>query len=117
VIPLEEGWSTKRQRLQNDHHHQLDAELLESVPPLLRNIAPGILQQKEELEKFKLDLSYRPDSPVESDYKRIPIQGFGEALLRGMGWTPGESCVHNVNIRPTRLGLGAEPLRLGKRKI
>ncbi|KAJ2461361.1 hypothetical protein GGF42_000234 [Coemansia sp. RSA 2424] len=53
------------------------------------------------------------DSDVDEDtYERVPIEEFGAAMLRGMGWTESkddkEASVQN-GIRPSLLGLGAKP--------
>ncbi|XP_058569776.1 G-patch domain and KOW motifs-containing protein [Neofelis nebulosa] len=54
--------------------------------------------------------------PEEADYEAVPVEAYGLAMLRGMGWKPGEGigCTFNqvvkprVNsLRPKGLGLGA----------
>ncbi len=45
------------------------------------------------------------------DYEATPIEAFGEALLRGMGWQPGAAGgtkIHEPKRRPDGLGLGAK---------
>lgn len=37
-------------------------------------------------EAFKQDISRRPEAPDLRAYERIPVEEFGAALLRGMGW-------------------------------
>jgi G patch domain/KOW motif-containing protein len=63
-------------------------------------------------------LSLRPDVSTLEDYEKIPIEAFGAALLRGMGWKEGEAVGKNKNgllepilqkPRPHLLGLGAAP--------
>ncbi len=44
------------------------------------------------------------------DYASTPIEAFGEALLRGMGWNPSSNtttAIHAPKRRPAGLGLGA----------
>jgi hypothetical protein len=45
------------------------------------------------------------------DYSEVPIEAFGEAMLRGMGWKPDAPRtgpgVHVPQRRPEGLGLGA----------
>ncbi|XP_052519252.1 G-patch domain and KOW motifs-containing protein [Budorcas taxicolor] len=54
--------------------------------------------------------------PEEADYEAVPVEAYGLAMLRGMGWKPGEGigrtfsqvvkpCVNS--LRPKGLGLGA----------
>ncbi|KAJ8718551.1 hypothetical protein PYW08_002788 [Mythimna loreyi] len=44
------------------------------------------------------------------DYESVPIQQFGMAMLRGMGWTPSKegSKYKQPELRPKGLGLGAD---------
>ena len=67
---------------------------------------------------FEADLESRPDVSTADDYEKIPVQGFGMALLKGMGFKDKEGiggfrkakieCLDPV-IRPKGLGLGATP--------
>ncbi|EJT98339.1 hypothetical protein DACRYDRAFT_118638 [Dacryopinax primogenitus] len=70
-----------------------------------------------EAEAYQDDVVTRPDSPTLDDYKRVPIEEFGAALLRGMGWKPGEAASRTrtgptepwlPKARPAFLGLGAK---------
>lgn len=71
-------------------------------------------------EAFARDMDRRPDAPSLDAYERMPVEQFGAALLRGMGWkgeagdgssaseyrkSPAEAAVR----RPVLLGLGAKP--------
>lgn len=76
----------------------------------------GITSHMSEEEKFKRDIEHRPDECSMEDYGRIPVEEFGAALLRGMGWKDGEALGKNgllepkiVKRRDDLLGLGAEP--------
>ena len=42
-----------------------------------------------------LDVSLRADMPTMEDYEDIPIEQFGKAMLRGMGWK--QVCKVNSN--------------------
>jgi hypothetical protein len=76
---------------------------------------PVILVQTEE-EAFLKDLHNAPDAPTLEAYEATPIEGFGAALLRGMGWKDGEAIGKNgaavkpkeVKRRPALLGIGAK---------
>ncbi|KFO22650.1 G-patch domain and KOW motifs-containing protein isoform X2 [Fukomys damarensis] len=54
--------------------------------------------------------------PEEADYEAVPVEAYGLAMLRGMGWKPGEGIGRTFNqvvkprvnsLRPKGLGLGA----------
>ncbi|KAJ1863862.1 hypothetical protein LPJ78_003791 [Coemansia sp. RSA 989] len=54
------------------------------------------------------------DDVDDDAYDRVPIEEFGAAMLRGMGWKGddgGKSSVEDSKPRPSLLGLGATPLR------
>lgn len=38
----------------------------------------------------KMDVSLRPDESKLEDYDKIPVEKFGAAMLRGMGWKEGD---------------------------
>ncbi|KAJ9589190.1 hypothetical protein L9F63_028024, partial [Diploptera punctata] len=56
------------------------------------------------------------EEPSLDDYENIPIEGFGLAMLRGMGWKAGGSTSNSGSVfstepplvRPRGLGLGAD---------
>ncbi|OQR70223.1 G patch domain and KOW motifs-containing protein-like [Tropilaelaps mercedesae] len=70
----------------------------------------------------QLDVSLKSsvEPPTMDAYEEMPIEEFGTALLRGMGWKPGRAIGARasagevkpieVKIRPKGLGLGAEQL-------
>lgn len=78
---------------------------------------PSVSEEKA----FVNDISTRPDAPAMDAYKRVPVEEFGAALLRGMGWK-GDSSNQDqktekdredassglVQKRPAFLGLGAK---------
>ncbi|KAL8857008.1 MAG: hypothetical protein Q9178_006413 [Gyalolechia marmorata] len=68
-------------------------------------------------DKFRSDVSSRPDSASLDDYARVPVEEFGLGMLRGMGWKEGEvvgkrknqiSKARVVERRPALLGIGAK---------
>ncbi|KAJ3106830.1 hypothetical protein HDU97_005542 [Phlyctochytrium planicorne] len=70
---------------------------------------------------YKEDLQQRPDEATLEDYDNIPIEEFGAAMLRGMGWKDGQVVGKNQSglaqpvffkRRPHLLGLGASPMPL-----
>ncbi|XP_058789871.1 G-patch domain and KOW motifs-containing protein isoform X2 [Phymastichus coffea] len=69
------------------------------------------------------DLKGREESTLE-DYEKIPIEAFGMAMLRGMGWKAEEGVGKNAKVvapsipevRPKGMGLGADKLAIQKTK-
>ncbi|MCJ1485219.1 hypothetical protein MMC06_005393 [Schaereria dolodes] len=78
----------------------------------------GIGTDTNEDDAFKIDVASRPDSASLDDYAAVPIEKFGAALLRGMGWKDGDvvgkrrktqiSKTRVVEKRPALLGIGAK---------
>jgi len=71
-----------------------------------------------ETEAYRMDIVNRPDEATLEDYENIPVEEFGAALLRGMGWKDGQGIGKNkqltnpieLKMRPSLLGLGAKPM-------
>lgn len=64
----------------------------------------------DESDSFRQDVLTRPEESTMEDYSAVPIESFGAALLRGMGWNPGSGPnpkIHEPKRRPNGLGLGA----------
>lgn len=41
---------------------------------------------QDEVESFQKNLEQLPDEASLEDYEKVPVEEFGAALLRGMGW-------------------------------
>ena len=77
-----------------------------------------ILPAMTEEEAFERDYKTAPDMATLEDYARVPVEEFGAALLRGMGWKEGEGIgankgkkIEKTKIpqrRPALLGIGAK---------
>ena len=74
-----------------------------------------------EKAQFKEDMLNRPDVADLESYYKVPIEDFGMAMLRGMGWNQGQPIGKNPNgiieavkiePRPSLLGLGAKPVEI-----
>ena len=76
-------------------------------------------RDRDEQQAYKTDVASRPDVPTLDDYAAVPVEEFGAALLRGMGWREGmelgkrggkakQSKLLNVEKRPAFLGIGAK---------
>lgn len=66
-------------------------------------------------DAFQSDLRSAPDAPTLDAYEATPIEGFGAALLRGMGWKDGDAGkngapakIKQIKPRPALLGIGAK---------
>lgn len=71
----------------------------------------------DETDAFRQDVITRPDEASLDDYDRVPVEQFGAALMRGMGWKPGEAASRTRKgpvepylpaSRPALLGIGAK---------
>jgi hypothetical protein len=65
-----------------------------------------------EQDAYKRAIQAAPDVSTLEDYERVPVEEFGAALLRGMGWK-GEkrASVKDIKRRQNLLGLGAKELK------
>lgn len=88
-----------------------------SIPLLVQNKVPEGYETDE-----KVDVSLRAEEPTLNDYENVPIEEYGLAMLRGMGWNPGKPigarCTQIAKpieavMRPKGLGLGADR-KMGK---
>ncbi|KAI9895182.1 hypothetical protein PsorP6_019100 [Peronosclerospora sorghi] len=81
-------------------------------PILLQNAVPGIDKLHDVTDKYRHDVAMRPDAPAVNSnvYDSVPVEAFGVALLRGMGWK-GDVDPNEVGEAPQPrhklLGLGA----------
>ncbi|KAM0725383.1 G-patch domain and KOW motifs-containing protein [Formica fusca] len=63
------------------------------------------------------------EESILDDYEKVPVEDFGTAMLRGMGWKSGEGIGKNPKlvttivpeVRPVGMGLGADKLALQKK--
>nr|XP_033778086.1 G-patch domain and KOW motifs-containing protein isoform X2 [Geotrypetes seraphini] len=83
-----------------------------AIPLLMQNHVPNGYEDGD-----KVNVSLRPESATEADYEAIPVEAFGMAMLRGMGWKEGEGIGRTFKqyvkplepqLRPKGLGLGAD---------
>ncbi|GFS01519.1 G patch domain and KOW motifs-containing protein [Elysia marginata] len=108
---------TKRYNEDWDDRGQVSSSL--SIPLLMQNKVPDGFESDDHL-----DVSLRPDVPDDADYEQIPIEHFGMAMLRGMGWTKDRGIGKNGKsiapiealLRPKGLGLGADRSNSGPGK-
>nr|KAJ3419736.1 hypothetical protein HK105_006567 [Polyrhizophydium stewartii] len=88
------------------------------LPILVQNAVPGLNAFDNDVDRYRHDVAMRPDVSTLEDYEQVPIDQFGEAMLRGMGWSDGKPVGKNQGAmvvpvvpkpRPHLLGLGATP--------
>lgn len=95
----------------NKDWEQRENKEINAIPLLVLNQIPVGYEDEN-----KMDVALRPDEPAVADYENVPVEEYGLAMLRGMGWKPGDP-IGNTNmkhvtpvqaaIRPKGLGLGA----------
>lgn len=80
--------------------------LLGRTPKDHKTIAPS------ETDAFQRDVRAAGEVSTLADYDAMPVEEFGSALLRGMGWNGEERAPKRKEVkrRPNRLGLGAKEL-------
>lgn len=75
------------------------------------------LVRESEEDAYKRAIREAPDVSTLEDYEAVPVEDFGAALLRGMGWKEGDTKKGRIDRpkevvrRPNRLGLGAKELK------
>ncbi|XP_066566183.1 G-patch domain and KOW motifs-containing protein [Amia ocellicauda] len=83
-----------------------------AIPLLMQNQAP---EGFEDGDRVRVDL--RPEPSTEADYDSVPVEAYGMAMLKGMGWKEGEGIGRTFKqdvkpiehqLRPKGLGLGAD---------
>jgi len=99
------------------------------ILPAIRNgddFDTRFAERANEDDDFKTDVASRPDSASMDDYAAVPIEEFGAALLRGMGWKDGDVVGKNkgqsskprvVERRPALLGIGAKEVPDGLEEL
>ncbi|KAK9478225.1 DExH-box splicing factor binding site-domain-containing protein [Lipomyces japonicus] len=70
---------------------------------LVLPLAQSSSRQITEDEAYSEDVKTRPEEPSLEDYEAVPVEEFGYALLRGMGWKEGEGIGRNRNkLKPKK---------------
>ncbi|KAF7375918.1 Pre-mRNA-splicing factor spp2 [Mycena sanguinolenta] len=94
-----------------------DAEGLETRPSVV-DIIPTPMS---EADAYKQDVDELPDAATLDDYNRVPVEQFGLALLRGMGWKegtaasrkPGKGTGRRRRVKENLAELGPPDERMG----
>ncbi|XP_056393633.1 G-patch domain and KOW motifs-containing protein isoform X2 [Hyla sarda] len=89
-----------------------DTDQTVSIPLLLQNKVPDGYEDGD-----RVNVTLRPESAAAADYEEVPVEHYGMAMLRGMGWKEGEGIGKTFKqdvkpleqkLRPKGLGLGAD---------
>ncbi|XP_042337365.1 G-patch domain and KOW motifs-containing protein-like, partial [Plectropomus leopardus] len=103
---------SRRQLEQWQNGSQSETNLNLAIPLLMQNKVP---EGFEDGDHVKVDL--RPESSTEADYESVPVEAYGLAMLKGMGWSKEEGIGRTFKqhvkpiehqLRPKGLGLGAD---------
>ncbi|KAJ0397093.1 hypothetical protein P43SY_007981 [Pythium insidiosum] len=93
VIPMAsaqdgDALAAKRMQLFNLNAAPANATAEKAVPILQQNAVPGLDELADVTEKYRHDVALRPEAQdVTSEvYDNVPVEEFGAAMLRGMGW-------------------------------
>ncbi|XP_030641044.1 G-patch domain and KOW motifs-containing protein [Chanos chanos] len=121
-FPLEEQDSVESQAVRElIEESQRQLEQWKNGPQSDPNLAIPLLMQNqvpkgfEDGDRVRVDL--RPESSTEADYDQVPVEAYGMAMLKGMGWKEGEGIGRTFKqdvkpiehqVRPKGLGLGAD---------
>lgn len=117
----EQGASEAPEPVNNEADNLTDAQRLDkkALDALLSGKSVDedlIIPVQTEEEAFQYDLHNAPEAPTLEAYEAQPIEGFGAALLRGMGWKDGQSLgkggvepkQKEIKRRSALLGIGAK---------
>ncbi len=91
------------------------------LPLLLKHRDTNLDDIENEEQRFRADVASRPNEASSEGYENVPVEMFGTAMLRGMGWSEGAAIGvgKNAKVVPVvefvtrpgwRTGLGATPL-------
>uniref|UniRef100_UPI00358E25D1 G-patch domain and KOW motifs-containing protein-like isoform X1 n=1 Tax=Myxine glutinosa TaxID=7769 RepID=UPI00358E25D1 len=81
-----------------------------AIPMLLQNKVPDGFE-----DGGKVDVSLRPDVATEADYAAIPVEAYGLAMIRGMGWKPGEGIGKTFKqLHGAQMSMSSERWRIRK---
>jgi len=98
--------------LNADHSTESEADRIQREM-VIQSEADRLIQSVSETDALQRDLDELPEESTGDDYRNVPVEAFGMAMLRGMGWNPNDeknTKIHQPKSRPGQLGLGATPM-------
>lgn len=100
----------------------------QAAKEIIRDLESKQDEQQNQTRTLTLPLTEDPslrgkEQSTLEDYEKIPVDAFGLAMLRGMGWQPGKGIGKNEKVvsavvpelRPKGMGLGADKVTLQKK--
>jgi G-patch domain len=100
---------------QHKTEEELAMDALLGNKPVRNRTIPTVSEE----EAYRRDVEAAPEAPTLDQYMAVPVEEFGAALLRGMGWKDTETLSgsqeqhalkpRNLERRPALLGIGAKP--------
>jgi hypothetical protein len=100
---------------QQKTEEELAMDALLGNEPVRNRMIPAVSEE----EAYRRDVEAAPEAPTLDQYMAVPVEEFGAALLRGMGWKDTETLSgsqeqhalkpRNLERRPALLGIGAMP--------
>ncbi|OLY84537.1 Pre-mRNA-splicing factor SPP2 [Smittium mucronatum] len=135
ILPKSNNSISEIQQKQKNPDSLVDKSTNYKNPSDLRTLAINELKLEGEENQQKLEISVSEDRKIDRDkrefeaeienmademtiegYEKVPVQDFGAALLRGMGWSEDSTDTGNKKRkvveekpRPNLMGLGATP--------
>lgn len=93
--------------------------LVERRKKMLMDEPAGKDREERDSFLFRYDVDKCADEVALSDYGKTPVDGFGEMMLKKMGWTGKiqKEVKDNIQVRPSLLGLGAKLGGTGKNHL
>lgn len=116
----EEAEKAEGESMEDVRDDLTDAQRLEkkALEALLNGKASDehVIPVQADEDTFRKDVDDAPEAPSLAAYEATPIEGFGAALLRGMGWKGEDNTTKNAAAqktkepkrRPALLGIGAK---------
>ncbi|CDK29209.1 unnamed protein product [Kuraishia capsulata CBS 1993] len=92
----------------------VEEQARESLRNGVKTTSQRVIVMDDDQHRLDNELKEMPESSSLEDYEKVPVEEFGAALLRGMGWKdntqrPSKSTT-TVTKRPPLLGIGAKAL-------
>ncbi|XP_076546824.1 G-patch domain and KOW motifs-containing protein-like isoform X2 [Osmia lignaria lignaria] len=119
--------SVKEEVIENDENKAVTLEE-QAAKEIIEDLNSKEKEQQSETKTLTLSLTDDPslrgtEQSTLEDYDKIPVDAFGLAMLRGMGWQPGKGIGKNEKVvsavipelRPKGMGLGADKVTLQKK--